>query len=187
MPELMNGTVLYCTKTDREPDQHGNGSYNVSIKLENNTTISGLFIGKRQEYFEPGKSIAFNHEEKVSQSGKTWHKISIPKKDFPSGGFGGNSNYSKDPIVKYRIARTVALKAAIKYIIYSKSPEKMGLIAHSFLGFIESKSDNDGYAIAAQSAIDQAVESIQIKPMKDLTEVLEYAQQYFDFIIKPKE
>jgi hypothetical protein len=185
MTELKSGTVLYCTKTDRDPDRYGNNSYNVSIKMSDNSTISGLFIGKKPEYFEPGKSVQFNHEEKLSQSGKTWNKISIPKKDAEYGGGGGSS--PKDPTVKYRIARTVALKTSIKYITYTKSTEKLGLIAHSFLGFIESHSDTEGNAIAAQSAIDQAVESIHIKPMSELKEVLDVAQYYFDFIIKPKE
>jgi len=186
--EIKTLKVISCIKTDREPDNYGNSSYNVKFEGD----ISGLYNGKKPQYFEAGKTIPIGIEAKVSKSNVKWNKITLPQKENSTSG-GGGGGYKKDPATQYRIAKTVSLKVAVKVKrMASFETGKLFELSDTLLQFIMEKSEgakDEGNAIAAQSALDLTAETMQDPkfPVTDMKTFMEWSNAFYNFIIKPKE
>jgi hypothetical protein len=185
MTTLKTGVVKGCYPTDREPDVYGNKSFNIIFE-DKEANPSGLFVGKKSEYFRPGATVFYLEEKRVSQNtGADWIKVSIPKQDKKPEG-----KKASDPERDYRIMKTVALKAAVQTrLLLHGEPVKINEVLKTYNGWLILHNDEEYHSIAAQSALVQAVLLTQdinfgINTIED---ILKIAEQFYEYIIKPKQ
>lgn len=114
MSELRNFTVVERTSEPDPPDQNGNVSY--FLKLEG--VEKGVLLRHKKD--KPIRSAGdviegYYLEEKTSQAGKQYFKLTRPQQ--PNAGAGNNGSRSKDPAERESIERQVAAKCATELLV----------------------------------------------------------------------
>lgn len=111
MNEVRNFTILERT-SEPEKDNYGNWTY--FVKLEG-VEKGALLVHKKGEPKNPGDVIeGYYLEEKKSQAGKTYLKLTRPQQQSNNGGGG---NRAKDPAERESIERQVAAKVASDLLV----------------------------------------------------------------------
>jgi hypothetical protein len=144
---LVKKVIQSMTPTGRT-DEKGNSSYN--IKCVDGT--SGLWNGKKLEFWKIGEEVEFELEEKISEkSGKPWNKFSIPKQDngYRGGGQRSQPKAEKSYEEKQYSKRITALNVAIT--IFSKMLMEITVkdIMEKLVEYLETK----GNTINAQASL----------------------------------
>lgn len=155
-------TIKKVEKTERAPDQHGNSSWNITF-TEGGVEKRGLFVGKKFDYFKIDQEVEAEVENKTSQAGKPWIKISIPK----AAEGGGASPRWEDPMEIRQYWKTSSIHAAIAIIAGLEMKVKVTEVSSQVLAWMDAKNpQTKRERTGIQSALKCAHECIAIPAVK---------------------
>ncbi len=182
MSKLTKTSKVVATSFSREwKNKQGGTNYTFEVEFENGDKGEFNTNKNPQIKFVEGETVQYTIEEVTIQTSRgPWKKTKIDKVREEGG-----RQYSNDPEIQIRIIRTVALKCAVRSLIFS-FPDKMNDIANRYIDWISEKGLEQDKAIPAQSAISEAIsfyETTQKSP-ETVDKLIELAEVFYNFIRK---